>query len=321
MRKILLSLLVFIFSLCTIPLFAGGSGVYPNGAEAFMIAAVPPPGFYGINYFAYLNLPDLTDDKGNNMGVFNHGRVVAEVQRIIWISKYNLFGGSYGMHLFIPFLYKELDFNAPVGPKGESHQQDFNLPYLIYSPFIWAKHLMKGKLHIVFSLPDIYIPIGTHDDKNLAGVGINWWTFEPVFALTYLPGPWELSLKFMYDFSTKGDDYPTPYGLKFDRTPGQEFHFDYNIAYAINKKFKIGINGFWYQQTTDDDYDDKSKAPAPVQKLLKGDEESHSKAFAIGPGIWMNINKFFLTVRYQQTFYERNYPEMKNFWVKLIWRF
>ncbi len=321
MKKLIVRVVALFFIIGSTLLSAGGSGVYPNGAEGFLVGAAPPPGFYSINYFAYLNLPKLTDHKGNEMGVFNHGRVVADVLRIIWINKYKLFGGYYGQHVFFPFLYKELDFNASVGPKGEKHHQDFNIPYIIYSPFLWTTHIMKGKFHIAVSLADIYIPTMNDDDNNLANVSINWWTFEPVFAFTYLPGPWEISFKFMYDFSTKGDDYPTPYGLKFDRKPGQEFHFDYNFSYAVNKKFRIGLSGFWYQQITDDDYDNIEKAPAPVQELVKGDEDHHSKAFAIGPGIWLNCNKFFLTLRYHQTFYERNYPEMNNFWLKIIWKF
>ncbi|WP_303700226.1 hypothetical protein [Flexistipes sinusarabici] len=43
-----ISLLTF-FSSST--LYAGGGGSYPNGAEAFMSGAVPPPGLYFINYF------------------------------------------------------------------------------------------------------------------------------------------------------------------------------------------------------------------------------------------------------------------------------
>ncbi len=327
MKKILLSLLVFIFSLCAIPLFAGGSGVYPNGAEGFLVAAVPPPGFYGVNYFAMLNAPKLKDNRGNEARfpngtrVLDHATIFADVLRTIWISKYKLLNGSYGQHLFIPLLYSHFKFNAPVGPKGESGYSDFYFPYFIYSPFILAHHFLGGKLHTVFSLPDIYTPGISDDDNFQANMHHNYWTFEPVFAVTYLPGPWEISLKFMYDFSTKEDDHPTPYGVKLDRTPGQEFHFDYNISYALNKKFRIGIGGFWYQQTTDDDYDGKGKLPAPLKQIIEKDEELHSKQLAIGPGVWFQIKRFFVTVRYQQTIYERNAPQLKNLWVKVIWRY
>ncbi len=327
MKKIVVSMFIFMLSLSAIPLFAGGSGVYPNGAEGFLVGAVPPPGFYGVNYFAMLNATDLMNNRGdsaklpNGKKVLDHATIWAEVLRTIWISKYKLLGGNYGQHFFIPLLATHFKFNGNVGPKGESGYSDFYFPYFIYSPFILANHWLKGKLHTVFSLVDIYTPGISDDDNFQANMHHNYWTFEPVFAFTYLPGPWEISMKFMYDWSTKENDHPTPYGVKLDRTPGQEFHFDYNISYAISKKFRLGIGGYWYQQTTDDDYDDKDKLPAPLKALIDKDEELHSKQFAIGPGVWFQIKRFFVTVRYQQTIYERNAPKLKNLWVKLIWRY
>ena len=336
MKKFFISLVVLAFSLCSINLFAGGSQVYPNGAEGFLVAAVPPPGFYGVNYFAMLNATKLIDNRGNvarfpnGKRILDHATIWADVLRTIWISKYKLLNGNYGQHFFIPLLQEHFKFNVPVGPASKSGYSDFYIPYIIYSPFILAHHWLGGKLHTVFSLPDIYTP-GMSDDDNFANFNHNYWTFEPVFAVTYLPGPWEISLKFMYDFSTKENDHPTPYGVKLDRTPGQEFHFDYNISYAVNKKFRIGFGGYWYQQTTDDDYDDiektvnNSNLPAPAKpvviNLIKNDEENHSKQFAIGPGVWFQVKKFFVTFRYQQTIYERNAPKLKNFWVKVIWRY
>ena len=326
MKKLLISLFVLALSLCSVPLFAGGSGVYPNGAEGFLVGAVPPPGFYGVNYFAMINATDLTDNRGNiarfpnGKKILDHATIWAEVLRTIWISKYKILNGNYGQHLFIPLLQQHFKFNAPVGPDKESGYSDFFLPYIIYSPFVLAHHWLGGKLHTVLSLPDIYTP-GMSDDDNLANPNHNYWTFEPVFAITYLPGPWEISFKFMYDFSTEENDHPTAYGYKLDRTPGQEFHFDYNFSYAVSKKFRIGIGGYWYQQTTDDDYDDKDKLPAPVRELIDKDEELHSKQFAIGPGVWFQVKKFFVTLRYQQTIYERNAPKTKNLWIKVIWKY
>ena len=327
MKKVLLSMLVFIFSLCAIPLFAGGSGVYPNGAEGFLVGAVPPPGFYGVNYLAMINAPKLKDNHGhdaklpNGKDVLNHATIFAEVLRTIWISKYKLLGGFYGQHFFIPLLYSHFKFNGPVGPQHNSGYSDGYIPYLIYSPFLWAFHVPKWNFHYVFSLCDIYTPGMSDSDKFQANMHHNYWTFEPVFAFSYLPGPLEISFKFMYDFSTKEDHHPTPYGVKLDRRPGQEFHFDYNFSYAVSKKFRIGLGGYWYQQTTDDHYDGKGKLPRVLRKLIDNDENHHSKQFAIGPGIWMQVKKFFVTVRYQQTVYERNAPQLKNLWVKLIWRY
>ncbi len=303
--------------------WAGGGQSYPLGAEAFMVGAAPPPGFYFKNYAYYYHASDLKDDHGDNIDAFDDVTVWAEVMRFIWISKKEILGGNYGQHLFIPLLDVSLDFKngVPAGPKHKDSYDDSGVPYIIYSPFILAHHLLQGKLHTVFSLPDIYIPVG--DDKgNMAGVGHNFWTFEPVFAVTYFPDPaLEFSLKFMYDFNTKQDDCPTVYGFNVDRTPGDEFHFDYSASYAFSKSFRVGVNGYCYWQTSDDDYDIDGSVPPPVQGLLKDDEGNRSRVYAVGPGIWYNYKNMFFELRTQFEFEAKNKTEGQNVWFNFVYAF
>ena len=319
---VLLGFLLFSF-LLTSPsqVLAGGGGSYPLGAESFMVGAAPPPGFYLKNYVYLYHADELKDNHGDNVGVFDEVDVQADVLRFIWISKYQLLGGNYGQHLFLPLLNVDLDFKAPVGPKHKKHYNDTDVPYLIYSPFILAHHLMGGKLHTVFSLPDIYIPTG--DDKgNMAGIGHNYWTFEPVFAITYMPVPsWEFSLKFMYDFNTEQDDCPTPYGFNVDRTPGDEFHLDYSVSYGFSKSFRVGVSGYYYKQVSDDDYDIDGSIPAPVRELLNDDEGHHSEVFAVGPGVWYNYKNMFFELRTQFEMEAENKTEGQNIWFNFVYAF
>ena len=319
---VVLGLLLMVFLLAKpSDALAGGGNSYPLGAEAFLVGAAPPPGFYLINYAYYYHASNMKDDKGKNIDVFDDVTVWADVLRFIWISKHKLFGGDYGQHLFLPLLDVSLDFKAPLGPKGKKSYNDTDVPYIIWSPFILAHHFFKGKLHTVLSLPDIYIPTG--DDKgNLAGIGHNYWTFEPVFAITYMPTPaWEFSLKLMYDFNTKQDDCPTVYGFNVDRTPGDEFHFDYNMSYGFSKSFRAGIGGYYYKQVSDDDYDIDNSIPAPVRDLLKADEGYRSEVFAIGPGIWYNHKNMFFSLRTQFEMDAENKTEGQNVWFKFTYAF
>ncbi|MEA3333437.1 MAG: transporter [Pseudomonadota bacterium] len=300
---------------------AGGGGSYPNGVESFMVGAAPPPGFYLKNYVYYYHASDMKDDHGNNIDVFDDLTVWAEVLRFIWISEKKILGGNYGQHVFLPLLDVSLDFKAPLGPKGKKRYDDTDVPYIIWSPFILAHHFLKGKLHTVLSLPDIYIPTG-YDKGDLAGVSHNFWTFEPVFAVTYMPTPtWEFSAKFMYDFNTKQDDCPTVYGFNVDRTPGDEFHFDYSLSYGFSKSFRVGLSGYYYKQVSNDDYDIDSSIPAPVRDLLKADEGNHSEVFAIGPGLWYNYKNMFFTLRTQFEMDAKNKTEGQNVIFNFVYAF
>jgi hypothetical protein len=288
---------------------AGGGASYPNGAESFLSGAVPPPGFYYLNYSYYYTADSLKDDNGNDVGAFDEITAVANVSRFLWMSDITLFGGNYGQHLFVPYLDVSLDFKAPGGSYDDS-----SVPYLIYSPMVLAYHLMEGKLHVAVSPIDLYIPTG-QEDGNLAATGHNFWTFEPVVAITYMPNNWEFSAKFMYDFNTTQDNYANPAGLQVDRTPGQEFHFDYSCSYALNPSWRIGLNGYYYIQTTDDSF------KGPDAAWLAGEEGKHSTVLAVGPGVWYNYQNMFFTLRTQFETMAENKTEGNNVWFTFTYAF
>lgn len=300
--------------------FAGGGQSYPNGAEAFMSGAIPPPGVYFIDYLYYYSADTMKDDNGDDIAAFDDVSVVANVFRGVWISTTKILGADYGQHIFVPVIGVDLNFKGPVGPESKDSYYDTSIPYVIYSPFILAWHLQQGKLHIAASLVDLYIPTG-QDDGNLASVGQNFWTFEPVVAVTYMLDNWEFSAKFMYDFNTTEDDSATVYGFEVDRDPGQDFHFDYSVSYAFTKAFRLGVNGYYYTQTTDDSYDLNDSIPAPVQELLKADEGYRSQVFAVGPGVWYNYKNMFFSLRNQWEMGAKNKTEGYNIWAKFTYAF
>ncbi len=321
MKKVVLAFvaLALMLTLQTSIARAGGGASYPLGAEDFMSGAFPPPGLYFDNYGYYYHGGDMKDEDGDDIAAFDELDVTAYVLRFIWISDKTFLGSQYGQHLFIPYLDVDLDFKVPVGPKAKSHYHDNGVPYLIYSPLIMGYHLMQGKLHIAISAVDLYIPMG-QDDGNMATVGHNFWTFEPVAAFTYMPFGWKwaFSAKFMYDFNTEQKDCPTVYGFEVDRDPGQEFHFDYSISYGVTPHLRMGVNGYYYKQTTDDDYKLNATIPAPVQALLNADENNHSEVFAVGPGIWYNYKNMFFILRSQWEMGAESKTEGQNVWLKFI---
>ncbi len=310
------------FGLQSAPALAGGGGAYPNGSATFFAGMAPPPGFAFINYMMYYHADEFKDNKGKDLPIFKEADVAAEVMRFIWISNYKIFGADYGQHLFVPVINADLDFDVPVGPALNKSSSDHNIPYLIYSPSIFAWHMLDGRLHFVLNPLDLYIPLGNEEGGNIASVGRNFWTFENVFAVTWLPTKQlELSAKFMYDFNTKQDDMPHPSGFEFDRTPGQEFHFDYNVSYAVYGALRLGVGGYFYWQTTDDDYDLGGNIPAPARIALKGAQDDRSKVWAVGPGIWyQHKNMMFEVSAHFETDAENTTEGIRN-WFKFIYVF
>lgn len=301
---------------------AGGGQAYPNGAEAFMIGAAPPPGFHFINYLYYYSADELTNAKGKNSGLLDDATVLAEVARFIWISNYQILGANYGQHLFLLATDREMDFKVPVGPNLKKHYHSTDAPYVIWAPFLLTWHLMQGQLHVVFDLADIYVPLSNEDKNDLSSMGRNYWTFEPVLAATWMPTPeLEFSVKLMYDINTRQDDYCPGPPVLIDRTPGDEFHMDFGASYAVMPNLRVGLNGYYYRQLEDDDFHGMDAYPSALRSALSEIEGEQGQVWALGPGIMYQHKNFMATLRGQWEFESKNRPEGQNVWFKVIYSF
>lgn len=280
----------------------GGGGAYPNGAEDFMAGAVPPPGNYFINYFNFYTADRLKDNNGNTVNGFGL-KVAADVLRFIHITDKQILGGFWGMHAFIPLVYQDVNLNLPVAPLPMDDRRA-SLGDIIVDPFILSWH--GPNWHAVTAL-DIFVPTGNYDRTQLANVGRNYWTFEPIVGATFLPGAgFDISAKMMYDINTRNNHSATPGVAKYKT--GQEFHVDY----AVGKKmgdFTAGLAGYYYRQMTDDQVDGAT---------VTG---KRGQVSAIGPVLKYDYRNMSFSCKYQYEAAVRNRPQGDNFWLKFIYAF
>ncbi len=278
--------------------FGGGGQHYPNGAEDSLSGVAPPPGLHMVNYVLYYDADEM-DTPGGKMDI--DARVWAEVFRVIYSSDKKILGGNYLCHLFIPYMDAELD---PMGYSASSFADP------IIDPLILAWH--KPPYHAVAGI-DIFVPIGDYDDNSpINMLGKNFWTFEPVFAITglYETG-WSWSLKLMYDFNTKNNEYFNPNtGGHSDLNPGDEFHFDYSLDYGVSKSCRVGACGYYYKQVEDDEVDGVNVAGE------KGE------VFAVGPMfMYSPSERLHLVAKAQFEVETENRPEGNAYWFKIIYSF
>jgi hypothetical protein len=210
------------------------------------------------------------------------------------VTKTEILGANWAMHAFIPVAYMDVE-------QGTRSDDRFGLGDIIINPFILGWH--SKNFHVTTGV-DIYMPTGSYNQDRLANIGRNYWTFEPIVALTYLSdGGFEISAKFMYDFNTENDD--TNY------QSGQEFHFDYVIGYHVNKQWAVGLGGYYYQQTTDDELNGVTVSPDG----FKG------KVYSIGPVAQYNYKNMSFTAKWQYEFDAENKPEGNKFWLNFVYAF
>ncbi len=306
-KKVFFVLLLFL-SIASLSLFMpedsyateGGGGAYPNGAEDFMSGAVPPPGYYFLDYFLYYSADEFNNKNGDNVDNDFDLDVVANTFRFIYVTKQKIFGGFWGVHMFVPIVYQDVSLFGMSDDKT-------GLGDIIIDPFILSWHFKNW--HFATGV-DIYMPTGSYDKNDLANISRNYWTFEPIFAFTYISdGGFEVSSKFMYDFNTNNPDT--------DYLSGQEFHFDYAVGYRVSN-WNLGVAGYYYKQITDDKMNGET---VPAVAPLGFDEGFKGQTFAVGPAVKYNYKNMSFTLKYLWETAVEHRPEGSDLWFKFVYAF
>lgn len=271
-----------------------GGGAYPNGAESVGVAQLPPPGTYLLAYSNYYAADRFNDAHGDSIVPDFSVDAFANIARIVHVTNHKILGATVAVQAFVPIV----DLNVHA---AGAHQHKFGVGDIIVNPFIlgWK----NGNLNVIATM-DTYVPTGGYSKNDLANIGRNYWTFEPVLAATYADpkgGP-EFSAKLMYDFNTKN--------TATDYQSGQEFHTDIAAAYNFNP-LTIGVSAYYYKQTTDD-----KQNGLPV-----GLDGNRGEAFAAGPLVRYQFGNIPLTFQWQHEFHTENRPRGEKLWLKTAFRF
>ena len=255
-NKTLLSLCAF--ALLTTPaLFAeeGGSGHYMPGAAASFIdafpgrtslAAVPTYTYYQGEANANRQIPII-----GGTALRLEATVNALSVPLIYQTPIELLGGHYAAGVVLPFARVEttgsLTFANTNIPSGFRRDTASGLGDVALLPFMlgWTNGDLKYDTRLL-----VYAPTGEYDQNDLANVGKNYWSFEPVVSLSYISSKIGLEVTTFagVTFNTKNEDT--------DYQTGTQFHADLTVAQhlPLGKKGLIGLgaNAFYYQQISGD---------------------------------------------------------------------
>ncbi len=265
----------------------GGGGHYPNGAEGFYAGAVPPQGSYFVNYTSYYSADQFNDGKGDSLLPDFDLKVTANTFRYIHITEQEMFGANWGWHVLVPLI--DVDVRVMGSEDSKSGLGD-----IIINPFILSWH--SKNWHWATGI-DFYLPTGSYDQADMANTGRNYWSAEPVAAVTYLgDSGFEASAKFMYAVNAENDD--THYKT------GQEFHVDYTLAQKVGP-WTLAVGGFYYKQVTDDEVNG-------VENDNKG------QSLAVGPQVMYSGEGWSANIKWHHETQVENRPEGDSYWLKLI---
>ncbi len=267
----------------------GGDNI-GQGSEGFFAGMLPSPGWYGVLYTDYYHASRFKDSHGNaSIPGFNFSAEVIAA-RLFYMSDLQVAGGRIGA--FAIGSVSSLQSRSDAGKDHRNGVGDVTVGSTIGWDF--------GALHPLIAV-DIVVPSGAYDVARGLNTGGNYYSFRPIVALTYLPANGlEVSAKVTYTFNRRNS--------ATDYSSGQIFHFDYSVSYAIARNLRLGVNGYFVNQTTDD-----YQYGSPVN----GDG-FRGRVVAIGPAANFQYKGMSVDLKILKEFAARNRPEGTSVWMKAV---
>ena len=192
-RLFVFVIVVFAVGVCLVqPLsvFAaeGGVGHYVPGAFADFGDMAPPSGFALLNWFGYYNgsagagkqLPE-----GGLVAANLKATSYAEMLGAVYTSPYGILDGKFAAGVIIPYLWVDVT-GSVTGPLGKTFTRSDSangIGDMIFIPFWlnWTCGDFKWAVQL-----DVYAPTGAYNTGQLANVGLNYWTFEPMASFSWI---------------------------------------------------------------------------------------------------------------------------------------
>jgi hypothetical protein len=98
---------------------------------------------------------------------------------------------------------------------------------------------------------DVTVPTGRYSDRRPVNIGNNFVVVDPYYALSYERKKVEFSARLHYLWNSANNAPFVGFGIR-NTQPGQAFHMNYAACYELWKDVRLGFNGYWLQQVTDD---------------------------------------------------------------------
>ena len=267
-----------------------GNDSFALGAEGMLAGALPPPGVYLLTYYQHYTASDFVDGSGKALIPDFDLEAKAIVPRLVWMTDKQVFGGQLGLYAAQPLVDLRLKMAG-----AWDHQR--GLGDFIFAPMLgWH----AGYNHWAAALETVF-PTGDYDQRQLANIGKNYYSFRPIVAYSYSdPQGFDISTKLSYSFNTKND--ATQYHS------GDYFAADYNIAYRVTPNWLLGVQGYAFKQLQEDQQDQ-------VDVGFKG------QVLAYGPALAYQKDGWALEAKYLTETEVENRPKGDATWLKFVWSF
>jgi hypothetical protein len=230
-----------------------------NGASVYLLgsggpdAAVLPPveGVFFSNTVWYYDA-SLGGGRelplGGNIVAGVDSTVVADFATVLWVPSTSFAGGTLALGATLPFGHVSVDADAVLtGPGGTpisvSASDD---AWIVGDPVLMGSlSWKKGNTYFAASTL-INVPIGDYRDGELANLAFHRWAVDASLAVSWHDpeSGWDLSAKGGITFNGENEDT--------DYDSGDELHFEGSVSRALNPKWTLGAQAYYFDQQTGD---------------------------------------------------------------------
>ena len=284
----------------------GGSS-YPVGVE-LGYGDMLPPGLYHLAYYSRSQATSLKGESGRDLGWARY-RLTADTisYRLQYVWDTSLLGASAESAVVLPFPAVDLERRVSNAlPDASGSRFGMTDPLLVPLRLAWKGESINHSVGL-----EIIAPLGAYDVNARVNTGRNYWQLAPAYALTYRPSAkTAIGLKLRYGINTKNPD--TSY------RSGDELTLEYNAGYKLSAAMTLGLQGYLFRQTTDDELNGQATS-ATNGRLIGSGIGNRGSTNAIGPFLSYRFSpRFAVTAKYQQDFDVKNRGEFRRFWLQAL---
>ncbi|MNJ18741.1 hypothetical protein D3C77_130500 [compost metagenome] len=240
----------------------------PLGNTSFLDGIVMPGVLFELPIQHYRS-SDATDHRGNTVPGQQKVHSTTVLPHLAYISTHKILGAYYGAELLLPLVH--LDLNIGGGPDGSRTRQGD----LVFSPMLlqWEPMALLGRPYWQRLNLVITAPTGDYDSEASINVGSNLWVISPHYAFTWeLTDKLEISGRLHYAWSSRNED-PAARMQASSIQPGEAFHSNFAVSYAVSEAWRVGLAGYQLQQISADRIDGRRQS------------DSKERVLGLGPGV------------------------------------
>jgi hypothetical protein len=268
-----------------------GGSVYPFGLNTVAVGVLPEPGNYLYLYNTVFTADVTMDGNGHPAPVPFDVEVRAHTLRFLQVlDKPRVFGGSVGWLLAQPYLFGDASIGARSDDRSGLGDTTVGLMLGWHNP---SHHQMTGI--------DVVLPTGSYASERLFNPGRNQYSAIMYYALTApFAERWNINLR--ANFIVNGTNDDTRY------RSGLESGLEYSVNYGFAPGWQAGLNGYLYEQLTDDEFNGSAV----------GSDGRQARVFAYGPQLAYRQKRWGGSLKWQHEDGARNKAEGDKYWLQLF---